>query len=89
MAADELTAHRTAAASALASRYLSRTDSHKLLIIGSGRLTRSLVEAHSAVRPITEIQVWSRNESSAQKMVDELVAQGKTATVCTSTDLPE
>ena len=87
LAADELTARRTAAASALASRYLSRTDSHKLLMIGSGRLARSLVEAHSAVRPITEIKVWSRNESSAQKIVDELLAEGKNAAVCTSTDL--
>lgn len=89
LAADELTARRTAAASALASRYLSRTDSHKLLMIGSGRLARSLVDAHCAVRPITEIQVWSRTESSAQKMVDELSAKGKTASVCITSNLPE
>ncbi len=87
--ADELTARRTAAASALASRYLSREYSHKLLMIGSGRLAGSLVEAHSEVRPITEIKVWSRNQSSAQRMVDGLVAEGKNASVCTSADLPE
>lgn len=87
--ADELTARRTAAASALASRYLSRIDSKKLLMIGSGRLARSLVAAHSAVRPIKEIQVWSRRESSAKKMVSELCAAGKLATVCTLAALPE
>lgn len=87
--ADELTARRTAAASALASHFLSRLDSKKLLMIGSGRLARSLVEAHRVVRPITEVQVWSRNESSAQKMVDELVAKGVLANVCTTTELPE
>ena len=87
--ADELTARRTAAASALASRYLSQADSHKLLMIGSGRLARSLVEAHSMVRPIDEIQVWSRNKSSAQKMVDELLSEGKNAMVCSSDELPK
>lgn len=85
--ADELTARRTAAASALASRYLSRTDSKKLLMIGSGRLARALVDAHCAVRPIEQIEVWSRNQSSAQKLVDELTADGKVATVCTDSDL--
>jgi len=89
VAADELTARRTAAASALASRYLSREDSSKLLIIGAGRLARSLVDAHSAVRPITEIQVWNRTKSSAQKMVDILCEQGKNAFLCTSDNLPE
>ena len=87
--ADELTARRTAAASALASRYLSRENSHKLLMIGSGRLARSLVEAHEVVRPINEIQVWSRNQSSAQKMVDELREKGKNAFVCSTDDLPK
>lgn len=89
VAADELTARRTAAASALASRYLSREDSCKLLMVGSGRLARSLVDAHSAVRPINEIQVWSRTESSAQKMVDELCKQGKNAILCRTENLPE
>lgn len=87
--ADELTARRTAAASALASRYLSREDSKKLLMIGSGRLARSLVEAHEAVRPIDEIYVWSRNPTSALKMVNELRAQGKNAKVCSTEELPE
>ena len=87
--ADELTARRTAAASALASRYLSRKNSHRLLMIGAGRLARSLVEAHEVVRPIKEIQVWSRKQSSAQNMVDELRDDEKHASVCTSDDLPK
>ncbi|MCL4107920.1 UNVERIFIED_CONTAM: hypothetical protein GTU68_016948 [Idotea baltica] len=87
--ADELTARRTAAASALASRYLSRIDSSKLLMIGSGRLAKSLVEAHQIVRPISEIQVWSRNQSSAQKIVDELISEGKKAVVCSDENLPQ
>jgi ornithine cyclodeaminase len=86
--ANELTARRTAAASALASRYLSRIDSRKLLMIGSGRLARALIDAHSAVRPIDRIQVWSRTLQSAEKLVQELAAEGKSATVCLQNDLP-
>jgi len=86
--ADELTARRTAAASALASRYLSRTNSHKLLMIGSGRLARALVDAHFSVRPIDEIKVWSRNQKSAEKLVETLITEGQSAKVCTDSDLP-
>jgi ornithine cyclodeaminase len=87
--ANELTARRTAAASALASRYLSRSDSRKLLMIGSGRLARALIDAHCAVRPIERIQVWSRTKQSAEKLVRELIAEGKSATVCQQKDLPK
>ena len=87
--ADELTSRRTAAASALASRYLSHPNSRKLLMIGSGRLARSLIQAHSAVRPIDEVYVWSRTQASAQKMVDELIEEGKVAFVCSNYDLPK
>ena len=86
--ANELTARRTAAASALASRYLSRVDSSNLLMIGSGRLARALIDAHCTVRPIESIQVWSRTQQSAEKLVQELIAEGKSATVCQQKDLP-
>ncbi|MFT5294114.1 MAG: ornithine cyclodeaminase/alanine dehydrogenase-like protein (mu-crystallin family) [Colwellia sp.] len=52
MDAPSLTAKRTAAASALASRFLSREDSKTLLIIGTGTLSSQLIEAHASVRPI-------------------------------------
>ncbi|MFN3615416.1 MAG: ornithine cyclodeaminase family protein, partial [Rubrimonas sp.] len=48
----ELTARRTAAASALAARRLARADSTALLVVGAGRLAPALIEAHAAVRPI-------------------------------------
>lgn len=87
--ADELTARRTAAASALASRYLSRENSTRLLMIGAGRLARSLVEAHTAVRPIDAISVWSRSEASAESFVDELQSNGLNAQVCATNQLDE
>ena len=85
--ADILTARRTAAASALASRYLSRENTHKLLLVGAGRLARALIDAHSAVRPIDSIHVWSRTNESAEKLVKALQNEGKLATVCTSGEL--
>ena len=72
----ELTARRTAAASALASRYLSRKDSAKLLIVGTGRLSANLVEAHAAVRPIREVTIWGRDIAKAQCVADRVAPLG-------------
>ena len=63
-----LTARRTAAASAFASRCLSRTDSATLLMIGTGRLARQLIAAHCSVRPIEEVRIWGRTEEKARDL---------------------
>lgn len=72
----ELTARRTAAASALASDYLSRKDANKLLIVGSGRLAGYLGYAHGAVRELKKIRIWARNESKAQAVANKYVEAG-------------
>jgi ornithine cyclodeaminase len=64
--AQELTARRTAATSALASRFLSRPDSRRLLIMGTGRLALNMAAAHATVRPIRHVAVWGRNPDKAQ-----------------------
>lgn len=56
-----LTRLRTAAASALASSFLSRSDSSTLLMVGAGSLAPHLIKAHAAVRPIGRILVWNRS----------------------------
>lgn len=61
----ELTARRTAAASALAARYLARKEAEHLLIVGTGRLSLCLIEAHMAVRPIGKVSVWGRSMEKA------------------------
>jgi alanine dehydrogenase len=58
---------RTAAASALASTYLSREDSAHLVIIGTGSLAPHMAAAHAAVRPIRRISVCGRREAAAQR----------------------
>src|SRR3546814_5909642 len=61
MDAAELTARRTAAVSALASRQLSRPDASRLLMIGAGKLVPHLAEAHAAVGPLQRIQLGRAN----------------------------
>ncbi|WP_299204389.1 ornithine cyclodeaminase family protein [uncultured Amphritea sp.] len=80
--ANELTARRTAAASAMASAYLSREDSAELLMVGAGRMSRYLIPAHMSVRPITKVRVWNRNEAAATALVADLRTDGIDAEVC-------
>lgn len=67
-----LTLLRTAACSALASEYLSRKNSHSLIMIGTGSLAPYLIRAHCAVRPIKKVYVWGRNFLKAQQVVESL-----------------
>ncbi|WP_290698313.1 ornithine cyclodeaminase family protein [Amphritea sp.] len=80
--ANELTALRTAAASAMASEYLSKENASELLMVGAGRMSRYLIPAHMSVRPINKVRVWNRNELAAAELVAELKADGVDAEVC-------
>jgi ornithine cyclodeaminase/alanine dehydrogenase-like protein (mu-crystallin family) len=73
---EALTNRRTAAASALASTYLSRPDSSTLLMIGTGHLAHHLPQAHAAVRPIDKVLVWGRNPDRASALAAKLNGQG-------------
>ncbi len=77
----ELTARRTAAASALAASHLAREDASSLLVVGTGRLSVNLIEAHSRVRPITEVVIWGRDRAKAEQAVSEARALGYAADV--------
>ena len=67
-----LTVKRTAAASALASRYLSRPDCERLLMVGTGALAPYLITAHAAVRPICNVLIWGRHPEKAEKLAKRL-----------------
>lgn len=71
-----LTLWRTATASALASDYLARQDSSRLLMLGAGALAPFLVRAHAAVRPIRKVSVWNRNRDKADRLAEELLQDG-------------
>lgn len=72
----KLTTKRTAAASALASKYMSNEDSHTMLMIGTGALSAELIQAHISVRPIKKVYVWGRSVEKAQSIVDSLNLDG-------------
>lgn len=69
--ATEITAIRTAAASAVATDHLARADSSVLAVLGAGVQGRAHVRAIPLVRPIEEIRVWTRTPESAQTLADE------------------
>src|SRR5690242_4447451 len=68
----ELTARRTAAASALAAGYLARADAARLVVVGTGRLAPELAAAHASVRPIREVAVWGRSREKAAALAERL-----------------
>jgi ornithine cyclodeaminase/alanine dehydrogenase-like protein (mu-crystallin family) len=82
---NELTARRTAAASALAASYLARANARHLLVVGAGRIAALLPAAYRCVRPIDRVTVWARRLPAAQLLVEKLAAQGFDAHA--STDL--
>ncbi len=67
-----LTKRRTACASGLAARYLSRPDSRRLLMIGTGALAPQLIRVHAKVRPIEEVAIWGRRPERAADLAREL-----------------
>ena len=72
MNASEITAIRTAAVSAVATRLLARDDAHELAIIGAGVQARTHLAALDAVREITQARVACRNIEHAQEVVLEM-----------------
>ncbi|MGP1676040.1 MAG: ornithine cyclodeaminase family protein [Burkholderiales bacterium] len=73
---EALTLRRTAAASALASTYLSRKDSATLLVIGTGALAPHMARAHCALRPIAKLTLWGRSPARAQALAAQLRDEG-------------
>lgn len=70
--AKALTKLRTAAASALASRFLSRPESGTLLLVGTGALAPYLIRAHASVRPIEQVLIWGRSPEKAETLAKSL-----------------
>jgi len=76
---DEITARRTAAASALAASWLAGADARHLLVVGAGRVARLLPAAYRTVRPIDRVTVWARRVAEAEALAQALSAAGVAA----------
>lgn len=73
---EELTARRTAAASAVAAKRLARKDAASLLIVGTGKLAGYFAEAHASIRPLNVIAIWGRDAAKAEKLATDLRRRG-------------
>src|SRR5437867_1210986 len=87
MNASAITAIRTAAVSAVATRLLAREDAGELAIIGAGVQARSHLEAMAAVRSIKRARVAARTFESARAFAREM--QAKVAFPIEAVETPE
>jgi len=67
-----ITEARTAAVSAVSTRFLAREDASTLAIIGSGVQARSHLETYQHVRQLKEVRIWSPSAQSRQRFVDDM-----------------
>lgn len=89
-----LTKWKTAADSALAASRLARPSTAHVLILGSGTVAASMVDAYRAVFPGATVTIWSRTHEHAVRLAsateaataDDLVtAVGVADVICTAT----
>lgn len=80
-----LTAIRTASASALASKVLSRSDSKILTILGTGTEALHHARAVLCVRDINEIRIWGRTAAHAQTLATTIEKESGVSTEVTNT----
>lgn len=102
--AGEVTAIRTAAASAVATDVLARKDATRLAILGYGEQAATHARAISKVRELESVTVWGRSIERARSFADTMQAELETRfsaadtvaeavrradIVCTVTSAPE
>ena len=88
--ASAITAIRTAAVSAVATRALAREDARTLAILGAGVQAKSHLEAMRALHPWERVVVWSRTREHAEQLGVEVAETAEVAlrdadVVCTTT----
>jgi ornithine cyclodeaminase/alanine dehydrogenase-like protein (mu-crystallin family) len=67
-----VTAVRTGALGGLAAKILSRRDSKRVGVVGSGKQARTQLEGVCAVRDIREVKVASRNRAHSKEFAKEM-----------------
>lgn len=84
--ADRLGMMRTAAASAVATRWLARPDAHVLGLFGSGWQAEGHLEAIAAVRPLRRVKVCARNAEKLQAFCAKMGERLKIEVVAASAE---
>jgi ornithine cyclodeaminase/alanine dehydrogenase-like protein (mu-crystallin family) len=70
-----ITAIRTAAVSALATRLLARPEAGDLALLGTGVQARTHLAALREVRPLARVRVWSRTPERARRFAEREAAR--------------
>jgi len=66
---------RVGAAAGIGARLLSRAESRRVGLIGSGGMARTVLEALTAVRPIEDVRVFSRDPENRARFAREMSNQ--------------
>jgi len=72
MDATEITAYRTGATAAIASKYLARRDSRTLGIIGAGGQAVTQILAHACLFNLISIKVYDKSDETVRRIIGEL-----------------
>jgi ornithine cyclodeaminase len=83
----ELTALRTAAVSALATRHLARRDASRLVMFGAGTQAAAHLEGMMAVRSVEEVTIVSRTRETAEALAERARGLGLGARVGSAEDV--
>ena len=65
----DITAYRTGAASAIASKYLARKNASTLGLVGAGRQAYTQLMAHAAIYDLKLIKVYDISEASTSRLI--------------------
>lgn len=71
----EITIQRTGAATAIAAKYLARSDSKTAIICGCGNQGRISLRALNKVLPVERVWAYDQDQSQAQRFASELAAE--------------
>ncbi len=72
MDATEITAYRTGATAAIASKYLARKDSDTLGIVGAGSQAYTQVTAHLELFDLSSVRVYDCSQAAVDKLIHNL-----------------
>lgn len=82
-----ITHWRTAADSALGAKLLANPETETMLVVGAGKMSWWLAQAHRVVRPsLARVLIWNRDQTRASELADRLARDGIRAEVVTDLD---
>ncbi len=86
MDATELTSIRTGAAGAVAAKYLARKNSRRVALVGCGVQARTQLLGLREIFKITNVNVWGKEKTDAQKFVKLLQSGREQMSVCSTVE---